>query len=304
VTAPVPVALEPLPPTAPPTVAADGTIPTYGFWWRFRHNPVAMVAAAYVVLLVLVTLFPGLFAPHSPDKLHLTGASAGPSGTYLLGQDDVGRDMLSRLIYATRVSFVTAALSVGMALCVAIPLGLSSGFLGRWVDTVVMRVTDAFQAIPAIILALAVRAVLGPGLFKLSISLAVVFTPGFIRLVRGQVLAVREETYVEASRSIGAKPWFILRKRVFHNIASPLIVQTALVLGQAMLAEAALSFLGLGADPDKPSWGQMLKRTYDNIGASAWLVFVPGITIMLAVLAFNLVGDGLRDALGTESRGA
>jgi ABC-type dipeptide/oligopeptide/nickel transport system permease subunit len=144
----------------------------------------------------------------------------------------------------------------------------------------------------------------GPGLFKIAISLAIVFVPGFIRLVRGQVLSVREETYVEASRSIGAKPWFILRKRVFHNIASPLIVQTALVLGQAMLAEAALSFLGLGADPNDPSWGQMLKRAYDNIAVGTWMVFVPGLVITLAVLAFNLVGDGLRDALGTESRGA
>jgi peptide/nickel transport system permease protein len=300
-----PVTLEPIAPlTAPPSPTGDAVIPTYGFWWRFRHNVVAMVASGYVVLLVLAAVVPDLFAPHAPGKLHLSGANASPSGTYLLGQDDVGRDLLSRLIFATRVSLVAAGASVGMALAVAVPLGLASGFLGRWVDIVIMRITDAFQAIPAIILALAVRAILGPGLFKLSLSLAVVFTPGFIRLVRGQVLGVREETYIEASRSIGARPWYILRKRVFHNIASPLIVQTALVLGQAMLAEAALSFLGLGADPNDPSWGQMLKRAYDNIGEGAWMVFIPGITITLAVLAFNLVGDGLRDALGTETRGA
>jgi peptide/nickel transport system permease protein len=300
-----PIALEPIPPlAAPPAPTVDGVIPTYGFWWRFRHNPVAMVALGYIVLLVLVAIVPGVFAPHSPAKLHLNSANASPSGTYLLGQDDVGRDMLSRLIFAARVSLVASGVSVGLALLVAVPLGLASGFLGRWVDIVVMRITDSFQAIPALILAVAVRAILGPGLFKLSLSLAVIFAPGFIRLVRGQVLAVREETYIEASRSIGARPWYILRKRVFHNIASPLIVQAALVLGQAMLVEAGLSFLGLGADPNDPSWGQMLKRAYDNLAQGSWMVFVPGLTITLAVLAFNLVGDGLRDALGTETRGA
>jgi peptide/nickel transport system permease protein len=299
------IALEPIPPqAASPAGSADAVIPLYGFWWRFRHNVVAMVATAYVLLLLLATLFPDLLAPHSSSKLHLSGTNAAPSGTYLLGQDDVGRDMLSRLVFATRVSLLAAAASVGMALVVAVPLGLAAGFLGRWFDIAVMRVTDAVQAIPAVILALAVRAILGPGLFKLALSLAVVFAPGFIRLVRGQVLGVREETYIEASRAIGARPWYILRKRVFHNIASPLIVQAALALGQAMLAEAALSFLNVGASPTKPSWGQMLKRAYDNIGNGAWHVFVPGLAITLAVLAFNLVGDGLRDALGTETRGA
>jgi ABC-type dipeptide/oligopeptide/nickel transport system permease subunit len=290
--------------TAPPEPGADVALPTFGFWWRFRRNTVAVVALGYVALLVVVTLIPDVFAPHDPAKIHTSGVNASPSGEYWLGQDDVGRDLFSRLIFATRVSLTAAGASVGMALVVAVPVALAAGYLGRWVDLVVMRVTDSLQAIPALVLALAIRAILGAGLFKLCISLAVIFTPGIIRLVRGQVLAVREETYVEASQSIGARSWYILRKRVFHNIASPLIVQAALLLGQAMLVEASLSFLGLGADPDDPSWGQMVSRAFQFINTESWIIFVPGLAITFAVLAFNLVGDGLRDALGTETRGA
>jgi ABC-type dipeptide/oligopeptide/nickel transport system permease subunit len=300
------------PATVVPPVTEGGPAPhdvvvpqrAFGVWYRFRHDVFGMVGLTVILLLLLVALFPNLFAPHSTLKQHLRAINHGPTGTYLLGQDDLGRDVLSRLIFATRISVVASAGSVGLALTAAIPLGLVAGFAGRGVDTVIMRITDALQAIPALVLALAIRGMLGPSLLNLTLALAVVFVPGFLRLVRGQVLSVREETYIEASRSIGAKPVYILRKRVFHNIASPLIVQTALVLGQAMIAEAALSFLGLGASAQKPSWGQMLFRAYGFVVDAPWLIFVPGMAIVVSVLAFNLVGDALRDALGTETRGA
>jgi peptide/nickel transport system permease protein len=301
----VPLTVEqPTTQTAPTPTPGDVAPSGFGFWKRFRRNKIAVAASGFIVLLVLVAVIPDLFAPHSPDKQHLRAINAGPSSTYLLGQDDLGRDVLSRIVFAARISLIASVVSVAMSLAVAIPLALVAGFVGRWVDMVIMRITDAFQAIPALVLALAIQAILGPSLRNLSIALAVIFAPGFIRLTRGQVLSVREETYIEASRSIGAKPLYILRKRVFHNIASPLIVQTALVMGQAMLVETTLSFLGLGADLKKPSWGQMLFRAYGFVFEAPWLVFVPGLAITLAVLAFNLVGDGLRDALGTESRGA
>jgi ABC-type dipeptide/oligopeptide/nickel transport system permease subunit len=286
-------------------LADAGVAPrAFGFWRRFRRDWVAMAGLAFIVLMLLVALFPDVFANHSPDKQHLDAINHPPTREFWLGQDDLGRDVYSRLVFATRVSVVASVLSVSLALAVAVPLGLFAGYVGRSGDMVIMRITDAFMAIPALVLALAIRGMLGPSVRNLSIALAVVLVPGFLRLVRGQVLSVREETYIEASRSIGSRQLYILRKRVFHNIASPLIVQAALVLGQVMLIEAALSFLGLGADPSKPSWGQMLYRAYGFVFDAPWLIFIPGLVIMFAVLAFNLVGDGLRDALGTESRGA
>ncbi len=193
-------------------------------------------------------------------------------------------------------------MSVGIALIVAIPLGLVAGFVGGWVDLTLMRVSDAIQVIPALVLALVITGLLGPSTTNVALAFAVVFTPSFVRLVRGQVVSVREETYVEASRSIGASTAYIIRKRVLHNVASPLIVQAAVTAGFALLAEATLSFLGLGAQRPTPSWGTMLSRAFAQVYQAGWLLWFPGGAIALTVLAFNLVGDGLRDALGSEQR--
>jgi len=289
----------------PSALPSHDTVPAHvGFWKRFRRNKVAMAAAIYLVLLILAAVLAkhlGLQDPNLQDLEHINGK---PSGAHWLGQDDLGRDVFARIIYGARISLEVAFLAVALALIVAIPLGLLAGFLGGWVDQTLMRVSDAFQVIPALVLALVIAGILGPSATNVAIALAIVFAPGFIRLIRGQVIGVREETYVEASRSIGAKPVFIIRKRILHNIASPLIVQAAVTAGFALLAEATLSFLGLGAQPPAASWGTMLSRAFAQVYEAGWLLWIPGGAIAITVLAFNLVGDGLRDALGTETRGA
>ena len=203
-------------------------------------------------------------------------------------------------MYGARVSMQAAVQIVGLALLAALPLGLIAGYFGGRTDSLLMRAMDAMFAFPPLVLALTVASLLGKSLLNESIALAIVFVPGFVRLIRGQVLGVREETFIEASRSLGAGHWRMIRRHIFPNIASPLIVQVALALGFAVLAEAGLSFLGLGVQPPGASWGGMLTEAYQFIFTNSWGLIVPGVAIALTVLAFNLVADGLRDALGRE----
>ena len=191
-------------------------------------------------------------------------------------------------------------LIVGLALAVALPLGLISGYFAGRVDAVLMRVMDVLFTFPPLILALAVASMLGPSLVNASIAIALVFVPSFVRLIRGQVLAIREELYVEASRSLGLSNTWIVRRHVLPNVASPIVVQAAVSLGYALLAEAGLSFLGLGVQLPTPSWGNMLNESFGYVLSAAWPLIPPGLVIFLTVLAFNLIGDGLRDALGRE----
>ncbi|MFA5885213.1 MAG: ABC transporter permease [Acidimicrobiia bacterium] len=289
----------------PSALPSHDTVPAHvGFWKRFRRNKVAMVAAIYLVVLIVVALLAKHIGLQDPNLQNLTEINHKPSGAHWLGQDDLGRDVFARVIYGARVSLEASFLAVALALIIAVPLGLLAGFSGGWIDQTLMRVSDAFQVIPALVLALVISGILGPSTTNVAIALAIVFAPGFVRLVRGQVIGVREETYVEASRSIGAKPLFIIRKRVLHNVASPLIVQAAVTAGFALLAEASLSFLGLGVQAPDASWGTMLTRAFSQVYDAGWLLWIPGGAIAITVLAFNLIGDGLRDALGTETRGA
>jgi peptide/nickel transport system permease protein len=267
------------------------------FLGRLFRRPAAAVAAAYLLLLVVLALLAPWIAPQGPYEQDLTAINQAPSAAHWLGTDDLGRDVLSRLMHGARISLSASVLSVGAALLVAVPLGLVSGYLGGRLDNVLMRIVDGVQSIPPLVLALAIAGLLGPSLRNIVIALAIIFVPTFVRLVRGQVLAVKEETYIEASRSVGASSGYIVRKRVLHNVASPLIVQASITLGFGLLAEAGLSFLGLGIQPPEPSWGVMLSRAYDYIFEAHWLVFPPGLAIMLTVLAFNVLGDGLRDTL-------
>ena len=268
-----------------------------GFVGRLLRRPAAAVAATYLVLVIIMALLAPWIAPHGPYEQDLNAINQAPSGAHWLGTDDLGRDVLSRLMHGARVSLASSVLAVGAALAVSIPLGLVSGYVGGRLDNVLMRIVDGVQSIPPLVLALAIAGLLGPSLRNIVIALAVIFVPTFVRLIRGQVLAVKEETYIEASRSVGASSGYIVRKRVLHNIASPLIVQASVTLGFGLLAEAGLSFLGLGIQPPEPSWGVMLSRAYDYIFEAHWLVFPPGVAIMLTVLAFNVLGDGLRDTL-------
>ncbi|GAA0983867.1 ABC transporter permease [Acrocarpospora macrocephala] len=272
------------------------------FWLRFSRNRSGVIAAAYLVLLTAVAFGAPLIAPYDPLEQTLAAINQQPSAAHWLGTDDIGRDILSRMMYGARVSLIAGVASVGLSLLIALPLGLVSGYVKGPLDTVIMRFADAVQTLPALVLALTISAVLGPGLRNATIALAVVFLPTFLRLIRGQVLAVREETYIEASRSIGTPTFDIIRHRVLHNIASPLIVQAAVTMGFALLAEAALSFLGLGVQPPSPSWGRMLSSSYTYVYTAGWQIFIPGVAIALTVLALNVLADALRDSLGREIR--
>ena len=272
------------------------------FLRRFRRQRPAVVALAFLVGLVLVALFAPVIAPYDPNRNSLRDVFADPSGEHLLGTDQLGRDVLSRLLFGARVSLLAAAQAVGIALAIGLVPGLLAGYAGGLVDVVIMRVTEAIMTFPPLLLAIAFVAVLGQGLGKAMLAVGIVFAPRFVRLIRGLVLAVREETFIEASRSIGTPTGRLLRRHVLPNILSPLVVQISLALGFGMLAEAALSFLGLGVRPPETSWGSMLQNAYQNISQSTFLAIPPGIAIMLSVLAFNQLGDGIRDSLGKEIR--
>jgi peptide/nickel transport system permease protein len=269
------------------------------FWIRFLGTKTAVAGLLFVMLVALAAIFASLVAPHSPTA-NFPVINATPSKGHWLGTDDIGRDILSRIIYGGQVSLQATFQIVALALTLALPLGLIAGYFGGWRDHLLMRIMDALFAFPPLVLALTVAALLGASLLNESIAIAVVFVPGFVRLIRGQVLAVREETYIEASRSLGAGSWRMIRKHVLPNVASPLIVQVALALGYGLLAEAGLSFLGLGVQPPRASWGGMLSEAYPYLFSDPWALVVPGVAIALTVLSFNLIADGLRDALGRE----
>jgi peptide/nickel transport system permease protein len=267
---------------------------------RFRHNPVAMSALGFIGVVIVCAIFAPLLAPYNPDTITST-LSAGPSSAHWLGTDDLGRDILSRLLFGARVSLQVSVQVVALALAVALPLGLIAGYRGKWADSVIMRVMDAMFVFPPLTLALAVAALLGASISTISVAIGIVFIPGFVRIIRAQVLAVREETYIEAARSVGVRSGRMIRRHVLPNVASPLIVQVAISFGYALLSEAGLSFLGFGVQPPNASWGSMLQSAYNFVLQDEWAMIPPGVAIALTVLAFNLVGDGLRDALGRDA---
>ncbi len=274
---------------------------------RFRHNRAAMaglVIFAFMVVVAVVSLF---WTPQDYLAIDAFHQSAGPSTAHWLGTDSAGRDLLSRLMVGSRASMEVGAIVVLLAMGAALPLGLIAGYFGGKVDYFLMRLMDALFAFPAITLAIAISALLlGNGassnksLFVCGVAISIVFVPGLVRLLRAQVLTVREETFIEASRSVGVTQGRMVRKHVFPNVISPMVVQAALTFGYALLTEAGLSFLGYGVQPFTPSWGTMLADGYNGILSSQWPLLPPGLAITITVLAVNLIGDGLRDALGRE----
>ncbi len=267
---------------------------------RFVRNWSAMTGLVIVVVLVLVAIFAPLLAPtgQGPDyPPNLGFASSG----HFLGTNSIGRDLLTRLIFGARASMFVAFLVVSIASAAALVLGLVSGFFGGWLGAFIDRCMDALFTFPPLTLALAIAALLGRSLTNASFAIAIVFVPGLVRVIRSQVLAVREETFVEAARSVGVSNQRMLRTHVLPNVVSPVIVQAALAFGYAIGAEAGLSFLGLGVNPPTSSWGVMLQEAYGSITETQWPLIPPAVAILLAILAFNLVGDGLRDAFGRET---
>ena len=220
-----------------------------------------------------------------------------PSAAHLFGPDELGRDVLSRIIWGTRASILAGVVSVSISLALGVPIGMLAGYVGRWVDALISRITDAMLACPFLILAIALAAFLGPSLTNAMIAIGISATPVFIRLTRAQVLNVKVEDYVEAARAVGNSPWRIALRHVLPNVTAPLIVQATLAIAAAVIAEASLSFLGLGQQPPEPSWGSMLNTAKNYVDQAPWMAIWPGLAIFLLVLAFNLVGDGLRDAL-------
>ena len=273
------------------------------FWASFSENKGAVAGLVFMVVLVLVAIFAPLVAPHAPDVQNRDALLVPPfweqggSLTYILGTDAVGRDMLSRLIFGARYSLFIGLFVVTLALAAGVTLGTLSGYLGGWVDTVVMRVMDVVLAFPGLLLALVLVAILGPGLMNAMIAITLVLLPHFVRLTRASVMTERDKDYVVAVRTAGAGPIRLMVKTVLPNCLAPLIVQTTLSFSNAILEAAALGFLGMGAQPPTPEWGTMLAEAREFILRAWWVVTFPGLAILLTVLAINLVGDGLRDAL-------
>jgi len=267
-------------------------------WRRFGRQPYAIAGLGFLTLVTVAAIFAPLIAPYPPNLQNLNVANSGPSALHWLGTDDLGRDILSRLIWGGRISIRATFEIVAIAIAFAVPIGLVAGFFRGTVDAVIMRLMDAMFSFPPLVLALTVAALLGASINDTAIAIAIVFIPSFVRLLRGEVIAVREENFIEAARSLGATSNRLIRRHIVPNVASPIIIQMSLALGYALLAEAGLSFLGLGEQPPTASWGSMLNEGYQFIFTTPWALVFPGLAIMLSVLAFNLVADGLRDSLG------
>ncbi len=266
-------------------------------WRRLLRRRGAMFGLALVLFFVLLAIFAPGIAPQDPLAASWSAVRKAPSAQYLFGTDEIGRDVLSRVIWGARASLLAGLVSVCVAVTLGVPIGLLAGYLGGWVDGIISRFTDAMLAVPFLILAIALAAFLGPNLTNAMIAIGISATPIFIRLTRAQVLSVKVEDYVEAARAVGNPHWRIALRHVLPNILAPLIVQATLAIAAAVIAEASLSFLGLGQQPPAPSWGSMLNTAKNYVDNSPWMAIWPGLAIFLLVLSFNLLGDGLRDAL-------
>ncbi|MEZ0338583.1 ABC transporter permease [Mycobacterium sp. pV006] len=271
-------------------------------WRLLARNPVTLVSALVLLGVAVVALTADWVAPHGVNDINVPNALQPPSGSHWLGTDELGRDILSRVIVAIQASMRIAVVSVVFAVLVGVTVGVVAGYRGGWLDTVLMRVIDVMFAFPVLLLALAVVAILGPGVTTTMLAIGIVYTPIFARVARASTLGVRTEPYVSASRAMGSGDLYILRRHVLPNIAGPLIVQTSLSLAFAILSEAALSFLGLGIQPPEPSLGRMIFDSQGFVTMAWWMAVFPGAAIFVIVLAFNMFGDGLRDVLDPKQR--
>ena len=262
----------------------------------------APFGAVVVLLAVLVAAAAPLVAPYDPLKQNLGNTLAAPGRAHLLGTDNVGRDVLSRVVWGTRISLVAGVVSVTIALLTGCTLGIVAGFSGGRVDNVIMRLMDAVLSFPPLVLALALGAVLGAGLTGVLIALGVVYTPTFARLMRGQVLTIKARDYVDAARALGAPGWRVAWRHVLPNATAPIVVQASLSVAFAILAEASLSFLGLGIQPPAASWGSMINAGRGYLQSAPWIVFGPGTALFVTVVGLNFVGDAIRDALDPRLR--
>jgi len=271
-------------------------------WGSIRRQRLALTGFIIILIFATIAIIGPSIAPHGPTEQFSKDRLQAPSWQYPFGTDEFGRDILSRLLHGARISFKVGLIAVGIAGTFGVLFGMASGYLGGWADNVITLLMDIIYAFPAVLLAIAIITLRGNSLNNAMIAIAIVYTPPFVRIVRGAVLTVRNTAYVEAARAVGASTPRILASHIFPNITAPLIVQTSLCFAFAILSEAALAFLGLGNKPPAPSWGSMVSSSYGFLQIAPWAAIFPGVAIGLTVLGFNLLGDGLRDALDPRLR--
>ncbi|MFC5588681.1 ABC transporter permease [Sporosarcina soli] len=271
---------------------------------RLLAERLAFFSLLFLIVLIIISLIAPYIVPYQPLKQDLANVMLRPSGQHWLGTDELGRDIFSRLLMGTKAAIQAALFAILIPLCIGVPMGILSGYLGGVIDDIFMRIVDGIIAIPAILLALGITGALGVSLWNAMIAIGIVFTPQFARLARGQTLQIRSEPYVEAAKISGAGAGWIMLKHIIPNIAPPIVVQASFNLSYAILVEASLSFLGMGAQSPQISWGNMIQQAYSMINMNPWMIIYPGLAIMMTVLAGNFLGDGLRLALDPKYKKA
>lgn len=273
--------------------------------YLLNRNRLTQIAFYIVICLFLTAIFSPVISPypeHITEKANASNKLLKPSSEHLFGTDELGRDIFSRVLYGTRVSLTTAVLSVGLALLIGVPLGAIAGTIGGWIDEVIMRITDMFLSFPPLLLAIAMVALVGPGLGNAMVAIALSWWPWYTRLVRGQAISMKERKFVQAAETIGTSTWKIIFKHILPNTISPVIVQASMDMGGVILTIASLSFLGLGAQAPTPEWGLMISISRNYFPDAWWYSIFPGMAIFITVLVFNLLGDGLREILDPKTR--
>ncbi len=281
-----------------PSISQTGAL---SVWRRLRREPSAIIGAILIAVFVILAIFAPWIAPYDPNASDWMVVREAPSLAHLLGTDDLGRDVLSRIIFGARASLAAGVVSVLVALAIGVPLGLIAGFFGGILDMLISRLADALLACPFLVLAIALAAFLGPSLENAMIAIGISATPIFIRLTRAQTLVVRNEEYIAAALSLGVGNFALITQHVLPNVLAPIVVQATLTMAVAVLAEASLAFLGLGQLPPAPSWGSMLDVARQFLSEAPWMALFPGLAIIAVVVGFNLLGDGLNDAVNPRS---
>lgn len=271
-------------------------------WQWLAAEPLGMAGVLIVGLLLLVALLAPVLSPYPPDAINYRRLLSPPSTEHLLGTDDLGRDVLSRLLYGAQLSLSAGISAVILSVLAGVPIGLVAGYVGGMTDELVMRVFDSIIALPPLVLALTISAVLGPGLVNATIAIAIVAVPTYARLIRGQVLSIKNNDYILAARSVGVSSWAVLFRHILPNVISPIIVQAALGVGFAIILESSLSFIGLGAQPPTSTWGSMVQTGFQYLELAPWFVIAPSVAIFVAVLGVNLLGEGLRNFLDPNQK--
>lgn len=266
------------------------------------RSPLVVFGLVVVSIVVILAIFAPYIAPYNPTEINFGAVTAPPSYAHILGTDDMGRDIVSRIIYGSRIDLLVGFLTILGAVVIGLPIGAIAAYRGGWTDETIMRITDMFLSFPSLILAMALAAALGPGLMHAMEAMLITWWPWYTRLIRGQVLSVKENTYVEAAKALGANDLWIILRHILPNCLSPVIVQGTMDIGNAILTAASLSFIGLGAQPPLPEWGAMITIGRNYIQQYWWMATFPGLAILLTVIGFNLFGDGLRDSLDPRLR--